>query len=220
MTVEHPQARAHHQGIGLAAEIGLLARGHLNGGDKRPAGGGNTVFDGAGHIGIGADELGPGHDQVGGLGKSIQRVGAPLPYHYIVGVYIVHGQPRVIQGIEQARLTDGEHGAARSLFLEKRRRGQGAGVEMLLRHIQSHAGQLLIQLPGRIAAVIGEEEIFLLLLVEPLDKLGHPGQDTVAVIDHTVHITDETLFFVEIYFIGCLKHSANSFLIFRYSIPR
>ena len=71
---------------------------------------------------------------------------------------------------------------------------------MLLRHIQAHPCQLLIQLSGGIAAVIGKEQIFLLFFVQPIDELGHPGQDFVAVIDHAVHIADEAFLFVKIDF--------------------
>ena len=196
--MQHPQSGAHHQRIGLAAEVRLLAGGHLDGCDQRPAGRSDAVFDGTGHIGVGADELRPLHHQIGGLGQGVQRIAAPLAHHHIVRVHVVHGDPRVIQGVQQSRLADGEHRAPRCLLLQEGRRGQRAGVEVLLRHVQPHTGQLLVQLTGRIAAVVGQKEILLVLVMEPLDELRHTRQDPVAVIDDAVHIADKAFFCVEI----------------------
>ena len=148
--------------------------------------------------GVGADELGALHHQIGGLGQRIQRIGAALTHHHIIGVHVVHGDACVVEGVEQTRLADGEHGAARRLLLQEGGGGQRTGVEMLLRHVQSHPCQLLVQLPGRVAAVVGEKEILLVLLVQPVDELRHARQNTIAVVDHTVHIADEALFLVEI----------------------
>ena len=198
MAAQLLEAGAHHQGVGLAAEVGLLAGGHLDGGDKGPAGGGDAVFNGAGDIGVGADELCPRHHQVRGLGEGVERVGPPLPHHHVVRVHIVHGDAGVVEGVEEARLADGEDGAAGSLVPEKGRRGEGAGIKVLLRDIQPHAGQLLLELPGGVAAVVGEEEVLLPLRLEPLDELRHAGEDAVAMVDDTVHITDEAFFGVEI----------------------
>ena len=95
--------------------------------------------------------------------------------------------------MEQSRLADGEHGAARRLLLQECRRGQGAGIEVLLRHVKPHPGQLLVQLTGRIAAVVGQEQVLLVLVMQPLDELRHTGQNAVAVIDHAVHVADEAV---------------------------
>ena len=65
-------------------------------------------------------------------------------------------------------------------------------------HIKAHAGQLLVQLPGRIAAVVGKKEIFLVLIMQPLNELRHPRQNAVAVVDDAVHIADEAFFLVKI----------------------
>ena len=69
---------------------------------------------------------------------------------------------------------------------------------MLLRHVQTHAGQLLVQLAGGVAAVVSEKEVLLILVVEPLDELRHAGEDAVPVVDDAVHIADEALFRVEV----------------------
>ena len=69
---------------------------------------------------------------------------------------------------------------------------------MLLRHIQSHPGQLLLQLTGRVAAVVGQEQILLALLMQPLDEVRHAGQDPVPVVDDAVHVADKACFLVEV----------------------
>ena len=205
MAVEQAQAGAHHQGVGLAAEIGLFAGGQLDGGHQSAAGGGDAALDRAGHVGVGPDELGTLIHQVGGLGQGVQGVGPALAHHHIVGVHVVHGDARVVQGVEQACLADGEDGTAGGLLLQKGRCGQGAGVEVVLRHVQAQTGQLLMELPGGVAAVVGQEQELLLLVVEPLDKLCHAGQDPVAVIDDAVHIADEAALGVEI----DVRHSSS-----------
>ena len=198
MAVQLFQPCPHHQRIGLAAEVGLLARCHLNRCDEGTAGRGDAVFNGAGDIGVGTDELGPLHHQICGFREGVKRITASLAYHHIVGVHIVHGDACVIEGVEQSRLADGKHGAARCLLPQEGGGGQCTGIEVLLRHIKAHAGQLLVQLPGRIAAVVGKKEIFLVLIMQPLNELRHPRQNAVAVVDDAVHIADEAFFLVKI----------------------
>ena len=65
-------------------------------------------------------------------------------------------------------------------------------------NIEAHARELLVQLARRVAAVVREKEIFLVLLMQPLDELRHARQDAVAVVDDAIHIADEALFLVEI----------------------
>ena len=48
--MQQPQTGPHHQGVGLAAEIGLLAGGHFNRGHQSAAGRSNAAFDGSGHV--------------------------------------------------------------------------------------------------------------------------------------------------------------------------
>ena len=115
-----------------------------------------------------------------------------------MGAIMARQAARVVQGVQQPRLADGEYRAAGSLVLQEGRRGQGAGIEMLLRHIQSHPGQLLLQLTGRVAAVVGQEQVLLLFIVQPLDELRHPRQNAVAVVDDAVHVADKACFLVEV----------------------
>ena len=89
---------------------------------------------------------------------------------------------------------------------------------MLLRYIQPHTGQFLIQLPGRVTAVIGQEQIFLPLVIEPLDKLRHTGQDTVSMVDDTVHITDKALFLVKINRSKCVHMLSSFYRIFTFTV--
>ena len=205
---------AHHQRIGLAAEVGLRPRGHLDGRHQRPAGGGDAIFNGAGQIGVCADELCPLHHQIGGLGQGIQGIRLALAHDHIVRVHIVHGDPGIIQGIEQPRFANGVHRAARCLLLQESSRGQGAGVKMLLRHIQPHASQLLLKFSGGGAAVVGQKQKFLLLPVEPVDELRNPGQDTVAVVDHAIHIADKTFLLFKLNHTRSLLSYQTFFYIF------
>ena len=198
VAVQQPQAGAHHQGVGLAAEICLCPGGHLNGGHQRPASGGEPVLNGTGDVGVGPDELRAAQHQIDGFCQRVEGIGAPLSHHHIIGIHVIHGHPRVIQGVEQPGLANRKYRAAGSLLLQKRCGGQGAGVEVLLRHVQAHAGQLLVKLPRRRAAVVGQEQVVLVLLMEPADKFLHPRQNSVAVVDHAVHIADKALFLVEI----------------------
>ena len=69
---------------------------------------------------------------------------------------------------------------------------------MIFRDIQPHAGQFLLQFPGGVTAVVGQEEKFLVLIVQPLDKLRDAGQNSISVVDHPVHITDKPAFLIEI----------------------
>ena len=74
-------------------------------------------------------------------------------------------------------------------------------AQRAFRYIQSHPGKFLIQLLRRIAAVVGQKQIFFFLLMEPLNKLRHPRQNLITVIDHTIHIADKTCFFIKIDFL-------------------
>ena len=51
-----------------------------------------------------------------------------------------------------------------------------------------------MQFPLGLAAVVGEEEKFLVFLLEPGDKFPHAGQETVAVVNDAVHVTDKAFF--------------------------
>jgi len=117
VAAKHPQAGTHHERVGFAAKIGLLAGGQFNGSDKRAAGGGNAAFNGAGDIGVGTDQLGTGHDQIGGLGQRFQRVGLAFADDLLVGIDIVHRDAGVVERIMQSGSADGVDGAARSLTL-------------------------------------------------------------------------------------------------------
>ena len=190
---QHLQARAHHQRIGLAHEVGLLAGGQLHGGNQRAAGGGDALLHGAGEVGVGGDEPRAVHHQPHGLGDDLVVVAGGLAHDHVVGIHVVHGDAAVVERVEQARRADDKGGAAGGLAAEEVGGGQGAGVEVLLAHVQAHAHQLLAQLLGGALAGVGEEEKLLVLLIEPGDELLHAGQQLVAAVDHAVHVADEAL---------------------------
>ena len=64
---------------------------------------------------------------------------------------------------------------------------------MLLTDLQTHAGQLLLQLERRTLGGVGQEKEALVFTLQPVYKFRYTGQQTVAVIDNTVHIANEAL---------------------------
>ena len=201
--MQQAQPRAHHERVRLAAKISLPPRRHLDGRDERAARRGDAVFDRTGDVRVRADELCARQHKVRRLCQRLDGVSPALADDNIVRVHVVHRDPGVIERVQKSRLADGEHGAAGRLVAQERRGRERAGVKMLLRHVQSHAGELLVQLPRGVAAVVREEEILLVLLVQPPDKLRHAGQNAVPVVDHAVHVADEALFLVEVHAVGC-----------------
>ena len=219
MAVELFEPRAHHQRIGLAAEVRLRARRHLDGRDKRAAGRRDTVFDGAGNVGICADELRALEDEIRRLRQRIERIRPPLPHDHIVGVHIVHRDARVVERVQKPRLADGKDRAARRLIAQEGRRRKRARIEVLLRHVKPQAFKLLVQFARRIAAVVRQEEVFLVLIVQPLDKLRHPRQHAVAVVDDAVHIADKAFFLVKVDHVVSI-HLRSHLLFFSHLLPR
>ena len=69
--------------------------------------------------------------------------------------------------------------------------GEGAGVETVLRQIDSHANQFFPQLARSAFARIGQKNEFPVMPGHPVDKLLRPRQQLVAVVDDAIHIEDE-----------------------------
>ena len=65
---------------------------------------------------------------------------------------------------------------------------------MLLRHVEPHTPELLVQLARGHAAVIGQKQVFLVRVLQPVDELRRAGQDVVAVVDDAVHVADKAFF--------------------------
>ena len=198
VAAEHAQAGAHHERVRLAAEIRLLAGGDLDRGDERAARGGDALVRRAAGVGVRADELRAREHEIRRLRERVERVGPRLADDDVIGVDVVHGDAAVIQRIEQPRLAEGVHRAAGRLVGQKGRRGQRAGVKMLLRHVEPHTPELLVQLARGHAAVIGQKQVFLVRVLQPVDELRRAGQDVVAVVDDAVHVAQEAFFRVEI----------------------
>lgn len=199
MAAEDAQTGAHHEpGVRLAAEICLLSGGDLHRRSKRAARGGDALVRRAAGVGIRADELCAREHEIRRLRECVERIRPRLADDDIVGIDVVHGDAAVIERVEQSRLAEGVYRAAGRLIGQKGRRGQCAGVKMLLRHIESHALELLAQLARGHAAVVGQKQVFLVLVLQPVDKLRRAGQDVIAVVDDTVHVAQEALFGVKI----------------------
>ena len=85
---------------------------------------------------------------------------------------------------------------------------------MLFRHIQAHSGQLLLKLPGGGAAVVGQKQVGLALLLKPVEELRDAGQNLVTVVNDAVHIADKAFFLLKIYGIH------DNFLLFSTAVRR
>ena len=160
--------------------------------------GGDALVRRAAGVGVRADELRAREHEIRRLRERVERVGPRLADDDVIGVDVVHGDAAVIQRIEQPRLAEGVHRAAGRLVGQKGRRGQRAGVKMLLRHVEPHTPELLVQLARGHAAVIGQKQVFLVRVLQPVDELRRAGQDVVAVVDDAVHVAQEAFFRVEI----------------------
>ena len=215
------QAGAHHQGVGLAHIVGLLAGGQLDGGHQGPASGDLAPLRGGGEVGVGANEAGPVVHAPGRPADAVVGVVPGLPDDDVVGVGLIDGDAPLVEGVEQTGLPDDKGPGPGLLVGHKLRRGQGTGVEVLLVNVQPHPGEFCLELPlglvysfkvlskellvnvqphpGEfclelplgLGAVVGEEEELLLLGIEPVHKLPDPREQTVAVVDDAVHVTDE-----------------------------
>ena len=186
--VHHVQGGAHHQGVGLAYVVGLAARCDLDGGAEGAAGGGDALLLGVGEVGVGGDEFGTVLHQAHGLADVVPVVGESLAHHYVVGIYVVVGEPLVVEGVEKPRLADGVDAATGQLVREEFGGGQRAGVEVILAYVQPHAQQFHVQFLGGFAAAVGEEQKLLAFVLHPADELFDAGQQFVAVVDDAVHI--------------------------------
>ena len=208
---QQAQAMAHHQRIGLAQIIGLASRGQFDGAHQRLAGRNDAALHRAGQVRVGADELGAGAHQLHGPLDFFKAVGVRFTHHDIVGIDLVHGKARLVQGAHQAGFADDVGASSGTLLLEECRRAQRAGIEVLLVHLQPQPLQLLLQFLGRTLAGIGQKQELLVLPLQKINKLPHAGQKQVAVIDHAVHIADEALLFAKrLQCIGMLLQVGNS----------
>ena len=84
--------------------------------------------------------------------------------------------------------------AAWSLGLQEMSRRQGTRIKMTFLDIQSHRLELFSKFQRSPFARIGKEQELLLFFLEPVYKFLYPWNQGAALVDDTVHITDETLF--------------------------
>lgn len=139
MDAEHLESRAHHERIGLADEIRLLARRHLYRRYERAARGDDAVLDWTREIGIRADELRAVSDEVRCVDDHLVVVARGLADYDIVGVYAVHGNPLVVERVDKSGRADNISRAAGFLTADELRRCEGACIKMALVNIESHS---------------------------------------------------------------------------------
>ena len=209
---QHPQAGPHHQGIGLAHEIGALSRGQLDGGDEGPAGRDDASLRRGGQVRVCANELRPGVHQADGLGNLLQVVGGGFSHHHIVRVHVVIGDAFIVQGVGNPVLAHHVGAASRGLAVQEVGRGQGTGVKVGLVHVQPHPGQLLLELLGGVLAGVREEQEVFLFLRQPVNEFLHAGQNLVSMIDHAVHVADKALLFSQLIHGPLLLHQGRGAL--------
>ena len=126
-------------------------------------------------VGVGRDEAGAPVDQPDRPGDRLERVGARLAEHDVVGVAVAHDVADVVHRGRQAGLADDVGRAARALVGEEVGRGQGRGPDRLLGHVDPAAQQPGAQVAGRVDRVVGEHEERAAGRLERLDELGRPA---------------------------------------------
>ena len=185
------QTGTHHQRVRLADIVRGLAGGQLDRRNQCAACRNNALLGRAGQIGVGGDQARALVDQINGLEDGLIVVGVGLARNNVIRVHIIHHDARLVQRTNQTGRADHIRGCVRLLAGDKLCRSQRGSVEMLLTDLQTHAGQLLLQLERRTLGGVGQKEEALVLTLQPVYKFRYTGQQTVAVIDNTVHIADE-----------------------------
>jgi hypothetical protein len=74
---------------------------------------------------------------------------------------------------------------------------------MALIDLYAQAGQLLAELPRRAFAAVGQEQELLLLLFEKGNEFGRAGQQVITVVDHAIHIADESALIANMLYFHC-----------------
>ena len=194
MHAQQAQAGAHHQRVGLADVIRGFAGRQLDRGDQRAAGGDDALLGRAGQVGVGRDQARALVDQIDRFEDGLVVVGVGLARDNVVRVHVVHHDAGLVQRADQAGRADDIGGSAGLLAGDELRGRERGGVKMLLADLKPHARQLLLELERRALGRVGQEKEALVFLLEPFHKFRHTLEQTVAVIDDTVHIADKALF--------------------------
>ena len=154
-----PVERApHHQRVRLADVVGLPPG---RGADQRRhrAGGGQLArLARTARVRVGGDEPGTALDQPDRPGDRLERIGAGLAQHHVVGVAVGHHVADVVQGGGEPGLADDVRRTIRPLVEQELRGGQGGGPDRLLRDVDPAAEQPRAQVPGRVDRVVGQDE--------------------------------------------------------------
>ena len=130
---------AHHQRVGLADEVGLAPRRGADQRGDRPGRRQHALGARPAGVGVGGDEARAVVDQPDRPGDRLERVGAGLAEHDVVGVAVGHHVADVVQRRGQPRLADDVRRTARPLVVEELRGGEGRRPDRLLRHVDPAA---------------------------------------------------------------------------------
>ena len=148
---------------------------------------------GSARVGVRRDEAGALLDQANRAGDGLERVGARLAEHDVVGVAVGHDVADVVHGRRQAGLADDVGRSAGSLLGEELRRGQGGGPDRLLRHVDAAAEQPGAQVARREDRVVRQDEEASAGLLERRDELGGARDRVLLVHEDAVHVGEPRL---------------------------
>ena len=186
-------ARPHHQRIGLADVVGLLPRPSSGAGGPRRGATGRSAR--AGQVAVGANEPGAFFERTAPPGRYCHRYSCwTPPRSHSLGETSSKVMPCSYRALSRPGSPMTKARAPRHLGGNKLGGGQGTGVKCFSS----------MSNPIRESLACSSRWVFPLLLVknrksfffplQPVHKFPDPGQQTVAVVDHAIHVTDESLF--------------------------
>ena len=182
------QARADHDGVRLADEIGLLSgrrRDHRRDGTAR---GQCALVGGARHVGVGRDELRATLNEANRVGQRMEVVGAHLAEHHELRIDLRHDVARGVDRGGQAGLADDVRGRAGGLLVQERGRGVRGRPDVLLRDVQPGVRQACGQVTVREHGVVGEDQEGDVLLAKSGEELVRARKRPILLDQDAVHV--------------------------------
>ena len=125
-------------------------------------------------VGVGGDEARAVLDQPDRLGDRLERVGAGLAEHDVVGVAVGHHVADVVHRRDQAALPHDVRRTAGALLVEEVGGGQGRGEDVVLRHVDAAAEQPGPQVAAGEDRVVGQQQVLQPAGLERVDELRRP----------------------------------------------
>ena len=199
MDAQNPETGSHHQRIGFADKICLLAGGHFNRRDQSPACRNDSQIGGAGHIRIGSDKASALPHQRNRLADRLIVIILYLAHNHIIRIAVGDGNAAFVERSHQSRFADDVGGAVFHLLADKSGGCKCAGIEMFLVDVQPHSGKLHLEFQRRFAAGVGQKKVFLVLSLKPFHELLYARKQHISVIDNAVHVAYESFFVFQLF---------------------